>query len=177
MNKDAGQSAWSNTQQEYPGGEDDFSAFLELGDFGLDLGTFDMGVDSQNEIHESLLAGDFSGVNLDMTNNSNLQTNGAVRRSGKTGSNSLLQLPQSSMSEPAICLMDFNPSAAQLQMGQYSQQHFVTGGYIPPTPSSMELQAGLQSTSGYMNHTPFMERYQNLHEDQVYNILSDIFEL
>jgi len=170
MNKDAGQSAWSNAQQDFPGGEDDFSAFLELGDFGLDLGNFDMSVDAQNELHESILAGGFGGVNMGVASSmNNMGTNAPMRRSGKMPSNNSLQLPQGPISETELCLMDFNPSAAQLQLGQYSQQHFVTGGYIPPTPSSMELQAGLQSTSGYMNHTPFMEQYQNLQEDQVCN--------
>ena len=138
MNSDNGHALWPDVQNGLGqvDAADDFTSFLELGE----LGDFD-----------SL---DLSPFNVD----SSLQARESTANSTfKTG---LDRAQQMQLHQDAAM------GYAQAHLRQYQNGGYGGhGGYIPPTPTSLEMQAG--NRVQYTDHTPYMDCYRSLKEDQV----------
>ena len=153
MNNDNGHAMWSSAPEDLSQADEDFAKFLELGDFdGLDLSAF--AVDPA--LQDNNVSNAVTTSNVVLNTSAPIPFTSAINK--QVHPNNMNQRPVP-LSQEAIM------AYTQAQLRQYQSGFYHNhGGYIPPTPSSLEMLAGNQN---YSDHTPFMDGYGTSKEDQV----------
>ena len=145
-----------NHEQSLDGADlnDDFSSFLNFGDMPLNL-TSPFDNDSQG------------GSPLAMDTDFCLDGNNGPH-SASAGANGMQAVTQAEMMD-----MQFHELQKSLEAQMMSQQqqhhgmHHRHGGMIPPTPTSMEMHAGLPQTTIHNIPQMMMDRYSMYREEAV----------
>ena len=172
--------AWSTSAHNDPmvsAPEDDFTNFLDLGNFQLDFPAFDPAAHGEARVHHD------DGHDVDTSMDDAGDVNGrkethapqTQQEQGRVRHSSSAPMMQH-VQTPADAMMEMNMQAQLLhrQQQRMREQGFQRPSIIPPTPNSIEMHGGTANFYQQLDaqSQALMERYQRIKEDQVWRTVS-----